>query len=424
MTGVTFVVRLPHSCRPYNRRVTYTADLHLHSRYARGTSPSLDLDSLSHWARLKGIDLLATGDFTHPAWLAELREKLTPVPGGLFAYGQVLFILGTEVSCVYQQGERTHRLHLLVYAPSFEAVDRLCAAFAPHGALASDGRPMLDLSGREVVEAALSADPRCEVVPAHAWTPWYSVYGSKGGFDSLEECFGDMLPHIHAVESGLSSDPAMNWRVPELDGLSIVSYSDAHSPPRMGRELTVFEGKPSYDGYRDALAEGRIASTVEFFPEEGKYHYDGHRKCKVCQAPEVTAAQGERCPACGRKLTLGVAYRLEALAGRVPAVELAPDGLLRDPAGVRPPFRRLVPLQEIIAQALGNGVGAKKVQRAYAAIVERVGNELRVLQEAPLEAIASVAGERVADGVGRVRRGELSIQPGYDGAYGTVRIWD
>ncbi len=409
--------------------MTYVADLHLHSAYAMATSPSITLESMASWAAVKGVDLLAAADFTHPAWLAELKAKLEPLDDGLFALraaapSAARFVLGTEVSCVYRQGGRTRRLHLLVLAPDFGAVDRLCAALAPYGKLASDGRPTLSLSAREVVAAALGADERCEVIPAHAWTPWYSVYGSKGWFDSLAECFGDMLPHVHAVETGLSSDPSMNWRVPELDGLSIVSFSDAHSSPRMGRELTVFEGERSYDGLRTALADGAIAYTVEFHPEEGKYHYDGHRKCGVCQHPATTLETGERCPVCGRALTLGVLHRMEALSARPAAVERGADGMLSDPAGARPPFRRLVGLEEVIAEAMGHGRGSKGVQQTYARLVTSVGSELHVLTAAPVDAIASVAGERVADGVARSRAGDVAISPGYDGVYGTVQLWE
>ena len=324
----------------------YVADLHIHSSYARGTSPQLTLENLASWAAIKGIDLLATGDFTHPAWLAELQSKLAQRPDGLFTLkaapvdsgGQppaVRFLLGTEVSCVYPQGGRTRRVHLLVYAPDFDAVARLCQALEPWGDLSFDGRPTLALSVRDLVEAVLGADARCLVVPAHAWTPWYSVYGSIGGFDSLAECFADMLPHLCAVESGLSSDPAMNWRVPELDKLAIVSFSDAHSLNRLGREVTVFEGELSYEGFTQAMREGHIAYTVEFHPQEGKYYFDGHRRCQVCQSPEETLRQGVRCPRCGRKFTLGVAHRLEKQAGRG-AEESWAGGLVADPAGGRP----------------------------------------------------------------------------------------
>ena len=408
--------------------MSFLADLHLHSRYAMGVSKALDLAVLARGARAKGIDLLATGDFTHPAWLTELKTELRPVGGTeLFTWRGApsgpRFLLGTEVSCVYQQDGRTHRLHLLIHAPSFEAVDRLCTGLSPYGKLASDGRPTLSLSGRDLVEAVLGADPRCVVTAAHAWTPWYSVYGSKGGFDSLAECFGDMLPHVAALETGLSSDPSMNWRVPELDSLAIVSYSDAHSAPRLGRELTAFDADLSYEGYRRALGEGGIAYTVEFYPQEGKYHLDGHRRCGVCQEPSVTLERGEECPVCGRGLTVGVASRMEALARRPLSVERGEDGWLRDPSGVRPPFRRLVPLIQVLAAGLGKGEQTKTVRAAYDALITQVGPELHLLMDAPLDAIAKAAGERAAEGVARVRAGELVIEPGYDGVYGTVRIW-
>ncbi|MDA1216382.1 MAG: endonuclease Q family protein, partial [Chloroflexi bacterium] len=291
--------------------MTFIADLHIQSRFAMGVSPKLDLATLSYWAKLKGIDLLATGDFTHPTWLAELRSQLKPETDGLFSYDGVRFILGTELSCVYQQNDRTRRLHLLLYAPDFEAVDRLRERLSPWGNLESDGRPTLGISAHDLVQTALEADPRCVVIPAHVWTPWFGVYGSKGGFDSLAECFGDMLPNIHAIETGLSSDPGMNWLIPELKGMTIVSSSDAHSAPRLGREATVFDTELSYEGFQQAVEKGRVAYTLEFYPEEGKYHYDGHRKCGVRQHPEVTAAQNGRCPVCKRKLTVGVASRIE-----------------------------------------------------------------------------------------------------------------
>ena len=417
--------------------MSYTADLHLHSSYARATSPSLDLPTMTKWARIKGIDLMAAADFTHPTWLATLERELVPVEGDLFVLdpaiggaAQPRVILGTELSCVYPQGERSRRIHLLVFAPDFAAVHRLCQALAPHGSLHADGRPMLRLSGRGVVEAALEADPRCVVVPAHAWTPWYSVYGSRGGFDSLEECFGDLTGHIHAVETGLSSDSSMNWRVPELDGLALVSFSDAHSPQRMGRELTVFSGEPSYDNFREALmggahggVQGGVEYTVEFYPEEGKYHYDGHRKCQISQHPAVTLERGERCPVCGRKLTVGVLHRMEALSGRPMSAARGVDGYWRDPLAKRAPFRRLVPLDEVIAAATERGASTKGVRLLYDELVDAEGSELRVLAEASFEAIAAVAGERVAQGVLRARTGQVEITPGYDGLYGDIKLF-
>jgi uncharacterized protein (TIGR00375 family) len=405
----------------------------MHSSYAMATSPSITLEGMAAWAAIKGIDVLAASDFTHPAWLAELKGKLVPAGDGLYTLrepepaARIRFMLGTEVSCVYPQDGRSHRLHLLLFAPDFEAVDRLCAALERHGNLASDGRPILRLSGRDVVEAALAADPRCEVIPAHAWTPWYSVYGSKGGFDSLAACFGDLLPHVHAIETGLSSDPAMNWRVRELDDLALVSFSDAHSPARMGRELTVFAGEPGYASFREALRSGpsdHIGYTVEFYPEEGKYHYDGHRKCAVCRHPAQTLELGERCPVCGRTLTLGVLHRMEALSTRAAtAVVRGEDGLLRDPSGVRPPFRRLVPLREIIAEAIGRGPQTKRVDALYLDLVHAGGSELAVLERMPPGAIAKATGERIAEGVAKARVGDLEIAPGYDGLYGSVRLW-
>jgi len=329
-------------------------------------------------------------------------------------------ILGTEVSCIYPQGGRSHRVHLLLFAPNFEVVHKLCAAFAAHGSLIADGRPMLKMSSRDVLATALNIDDRCEVVPAHAWTPWYSVYGSKGGFDSLADCFGDLVGEIHAVETGLSSDPSMNWRVPELDGVSLVSFSDAHSAQRMGREFTVFTGEPTYDSFRQALVDGAIDHTVEFFPEEGKYHYDGHRKCGVCQQPAVTLERGDRCPVCGRMLTIGVLNRIESLSRKPDTVQQSESGLFVDPAGRRPPFRRLVPLVEVIAAALGRGPATKGVRAVYDQLIAHLGTESHLLQHATSDAIAAIAGERVALGVIAAREGRVTIEPGYDGVYGTV----
>ena len=295
----------------YNLPMTYVADLHTHSPYARGTSSQLTFENLARWAKFKGIDLLASGDFTHPAWFRETGEKLRDAGNGLFELGGVSFILGTEVNCVAPQGGRNRRVHLLVLAPHLPAVERINAALASRGKLGSDGRPTLRISPKDLVSLLLDIVSRCMVVPAHLWTPWFGLYGSKSGFDSIEECFEDMAGHIHAVETGLSSDPAMNWRMPSLDGVSIVSFSDAHSLPKLGRELTVFPGRPSYDGLSEALKAQNIAYTVEFFPQEGKYHYSGHRKCGVRLSPEQIDRNGRRCPTCNGLLTLGVMQRVE-----------------------------------------------------------------------------------------------------------------
>ena len=402
--------------------MTYAADLHLHSRFARGTSRELNFENLSRWARIKGIDLLASADFTHPAWFQETRRKLTETGDGLYEYGGVRFILGTEVNCVGEQGGRHRRVHLLVFAPGLDTVERINTALSPYGRLESDGRPTLQLSPRALVSTLLDLDARCLVVPAHAWTPYFGVFGSKSGFDSLEECFGDAAGHIYAIETGLSSEPAMNWRIPELDDVSIVSFSDAHSLPRLGRELTVFGGELSYNGLADSLRTQDIAYTVEFFPEEGKYHYSGHRKCDVSLSPQEVERNGIRCPECGRRITLGVMQRVDELAAR--EVQARPDegGYTRARNG-RPPFKMMVSLQQIIAEGLGVGPTAKRVRDPYFRLVGEFGSELSVLTKASIGDIAGVSGEKIAEGIARVRRGDISIEAGYDGRYGTVKVW-
>lgn len=402
--------------------MTYVADLHLHSPYAMGTSSRLSFESLAHWARRKGIHLLASADFTHPAWFEETRSKLHDDGDGLFTYDGVRFVLGTELSCVAPQGGRSRRVHVLAFAPSIDAVSLINTRLADYGRLDADGRPVLRLTPRELLMLLLDVDPRCLLIPAHAWTPWYGIYGSKSGFDSLEECFGDAAGHVHAIETGLSSDPAMNWQVSELDSRSIVSFSDAHSPQKMGREMTVFGGELSYDGLAAALRSQRIEYTVEFYPEEGKYHHSGHRKCGVSLSPREVAVNGQRCPVCGRPLTLGVLQRVEELGAADANAEPGRDGLVRSDSG-RPPFRNLVGLAEILSQALGFGVNTKSVRACYDRLVGEIGNELAVLVNASLDDVERIAGDRVAEGVGRVRNGDLTIEPGYDGRYGSVRIW-
>ena len=400
----------------------YAADLHVHSSYAFSTSRDLNFDTLARWARIKGIDLLASADFTHPVWFRETAGKLRDTGDGLYEYGGVRFVLGTEVSCIARQGGRHRRVHLLLFAPSLDTVERINDALASRGKLESDGRPTLHMRPRDLVATLMDLDPRCLVIPAHAWTPWFGVYGSKSGFDSLEECFGDTVGRIRAIETGLSSDPAMNWRVPELDDRSIVSFSDAHSARRLGRELTVFHGEPSYAGLVDALDNQGIEYTIEFFPEEGKYHHSGHRRCDVRRSPDEVAELGEACPVCGRRLTLGVMQRMEDLALRDVAVRRGDDGLVRSPAA-RPPFRSMVSLAQILSEALGRGIQTKTVGAAYVKVIEAAGSELAALVSAPLADVERVAGERVAEGVGRVRRGKVAIEPGFDGLYGKVTVW-
>ena len=406
--------------------MTYSADLHLHSSYAYATSRDLNFENLAHWAKIKGIDLLASADFTHPEWFEESRSKLTETASGLYEHDGVKFVLGTEVNCVGSVNGRSRRVHILVLAPSLNTVARINKALSDRDAsLEGDGRPTLSLAPRDLTELLLYIDSRCLIIPAHAWTPWFGVFGSKSGFDSLEECFGDLTSHIHAVETGLSSDPAMCWRVPDLDGLSIVSFSDAHSLPKMARELTVFNGEPSYDGLAEALRTQDIAYTIEFFPEEGKYHNSGHRKCGVSYDPSEVASNGRACPVCGRAMTLGVRQRVEELARR--EIDASPDdyGLVRHPHG-RPPFRSMVSLQQILSEVTGVGINTKRVRTAYMSLIESFGTELDVLLDAPSSEIAAALpqyGERLAEGILKVRAGDIYVQPGFDGQYGVVKVW-
>ncbi len=396
---------------------------------------------MAAWARAKGIDVLATGDFTHPAWLAEIENKLEPAEEGLFrlkrefepedgqgtyvpapvaAAGRpVRFFLSTELSCIYKKGGRTRRLHLLVFAPSVAAVKRLAAVLEKRNFnLRSDGRPILGLDAKEVVKMALATDPRCLVVPAHAWTPWFSVFGSESGFDSLEECFEELTPEIHAIETGLSSDPPMNWRLSALDRVMLVSNSDAHGLANLGREANAFDlDEPGYAAITDILAKRdrkRFLYTIEFFPEEGKYHVDGHRACDFFCDPSETERHRGLCPRCGKGLTRGVLGRVHALADRAEGAE--PEG--------RVDFKRIVPLQELAAEALDKGKTCKAAAETYRRLINGVGPEFDVLIDAPLEDIAAVGGARVAEAVGRMRGGRLAIRPGYDGVFGEVKIFD
>ena len=382
------------------------------------TSPALDLRSLAEAASQKGIDLLAAPDFTHPAWREEMRSELTPVADGVYASHGANFMLVTEVACIWRHADRSRRVHLLLMAPSLEAADRISESLAKYQRLESDGRPMLKISAERLCQVALDADERCAVIPAHVWTPWYGVYGSKSGFDSLEECFGEYLFMVPAIETGLSSDPAMNWSVEDIGDRAIVSFSDAHSPGTIGRELTVLDANAEYGSIRSALFENRVVETIEFHPEHGKYHLNGHRKCGVRLEPHVTPPDG-RCPKCGRPLTLGVLQRVNELSSGKVEVTLGEDGLKHGPPG-KAPFRSLVPLRELLSQALEVGINTKKVANAYSELVNGAGGELRVLTEATDAEISAIAGERVAHAVTAVRKGAVRVEAGYDGVYGTV----
>ncbi|MDE2779046.1 MAG: endonuclease Q family protein [Chloroflexota bacterium] len=410
--------------------MSFVADLHLHSSYAYATSSALSLENLALWAGYKGIDLLSTADFTHPRWIQELKSKLVESPNGAYRYQGVAFVMGTEVSCVFRQDGRGRRIHLLVFAPSIEVAEKLTASFARYGNLHSDGRPTLALSAADATSVCLETDPGCLVIPAHAWTPWYGIFGSKSGFDSLPEAFGDMLEHIPAIETGLSSDPEMNWSVPELADKAIVSFSDAHSLPKLGRELTVFAGEPGFEDLERGLKSRGVEFTVEMYPEEGKYHFDGHRKCGVSFDPARTRREGDNCPNCGRAMTLGVAHRVMDLAGSTqwPAASSLPTGTAALPTcGVpspegRPTFVRMVPLIDIISAARNRGPATRGVLAEYQQLVSAIGSEYRTLLWAPESELSEVSDDNMADAILRVRRGEIHVEPGYDGVYGKVSI--
>ncbi len=402
--------------------MSYAADLHLHSPFAYACSKNLTLENLAAWAKIKGIQLLASGDFTHPAWRKELGRKLKPDGQGLYVYDDVHFVLGTEVSCVYSQGGKVRRVHLLLLAPDFHTVDRIIQTLAAvKNNLESDGRPTLGMSARDFTALALDVNPDCMIIPAHVWTPWYGAFGSKTGFDDLEECFQDMACQINAVETGLSSDPAMNWSVPWLEDKAIVSFSDAHSPAKLGRELTVFQGELSYRGLAESLARQAIAYTVEFYPEEGKYHYSGHRKCGVRQSPDDTAKSGAVCPKCGRPMTLGVLHRIRGFSDGPAHATRGADGFVQH-SKQRPPFIQLLPLVEIIAGVMGVGPSAKRVRAEYLRLTRELGSEMDVLMSVEADALSRTAGEELTRAVLRARTGKVAIEPGYDGEYGKVSL--
>jgi len=412
----------------------YHADLHIHSKYSRATSKNCDLEHLAFWARKKGIAVVGTGDFTHPAWLAELKEKLVPAEPGLFrlrddieqgiakklpaaCQGPTRFMLSVEISTIYKKGESTRKIHHLIYVPDFAAADRVVERLGRIGNIASDGRPILGLDSRHLLEIALESGPGSYLVPAHIWTPWFAVLGSRSGFDSITECYGDLADHIFAVETGLSSDPPMNWRISFLDRYRLVSNSDAHSPAKLGRETTLFEGEPDYYGLRRALETGEgYVGTVEFFPEEGKYHLDGHRKCGVRLTPEETKANEGRCPVCGQPVTVGVMHRVDALADRTESE--AP------PPATAGSVSNLVPLPEVLSEIVGSGPSSQKVGRNYERLLAALGDELSILGELPLEDIERAESSLLAEAIARLRAGKVICDAGYDGEYGVIRLFE
>jgi len=411
----------------------FIADFHIHSRFSRATSRQMTLPRLHAWAQRKGLRVLGTGDFTHPRWMEELREQLVPDDSGLYRLrpelareadeavpascrGEVSFLLTAEISNIYKKSGRTRKVHNLIFARDLSAAARISAALQRIGNIASDGRPILGLDSKHLLELVLEQGPDAFLVPAHAWTPHFSVLGAFSGFESVEECFEDLTPHIFALETGLSSDPAMNWRVSSLDRFALISNSDAHSPEKLGREANLFDAQPSFDGIRAALASGDghgFLGTLEFYPQEGKYHYDGHRACGARLSPEETERHGGLCPRCGRKVTLGVSHRVCDLADR-------PEGFR--PRG-KPSFERLVPLGEVLGEVLGAGPSTRRVADVYDRLLHRFGSELEILRRTPPDRLEAAGIPGLAEAIRRVREGRVHIAPGYDGEYGTITIF-
>ena len=404
-------------------------DLHIHSRFSMATSKEGTPENLDFWARKKGISLIGTGDFTHPAWRAELRERLIPEGNGLYRLKEeyvkeesrkfsgegTRFVVSGEISSIYKKNGKTRKVHNVILLPGLEAADAMAQRLEKIGNIHSDGRPILGLDSHDLLEMMLDVCPEGILIPAHIWTPHFSVLGAKSGFDSVEECFEELAPYIHALETGLSSDPAMNWRISKLDRYQLVSNSDAHSPSKLGREANLLDIDCSYEGLYRAIQTGEgLEGTVEFFPEEGKYHFDGHRKCGVSLSPVEAERLGGICPVCGKKLTMGVDHRVEQLADRAEGF-VKKDGKKNE---------SLVPLPEVISTCMGYSAASKKVQGCFEQMIQTLGTEFDILRNVPSEDIKSCAGERIAEGIENVRTGNVKRIPGYDGEYGKIELFD
>ncbi|OIO47886.1 MAG: DNA helicase UvrD [Candidatus Portnoybacteria bacterium CG06_land_8_20_14_3_00_39_12] len=418
----------------------FFADFHIHSKFSRATSKDMDLEVLDKWAQIKGVHVLATGDFTHPQWFSDLKSKLIPAEPGLFklkssaiALGKhnpalsnlpsisqkqpTRFILSAEISCIYSKNNRTRKIHLVILSPDFDTVDKINTYLGWIGNLKSDGRPILGLDAQEAAKIVFNVNPECVIIPAHIWTPWFSLFGSKSGFVDIEECFEKYTKNIFALETGLSSDPKMNWRWSRLDKYALVSNSDSHSPARIGREANQFDCDLSYRGIVNALknkASKQFLQTIEFFPEEGKYHYDGHRLCKVVFSPQETKKAKGLCPKCGKPVVVGTMSQIDDLANR--------------PLGEKPKYavdyQNLIPLQEIVGAALGLGAGTKAVWQEYKELINYFGTEFNVLLNATESQISATSNSQIAEAMRRVRQGQVKIAPGYDGEYGKIKIFD
>ena len=405
------------------------ADLHIHSRFSMATSREGTPENLDFWARKKGISLIGTGDFTHPVWREELKERLVTEGNGLYRLRDeyvkeesrkfpgkgTRFVVSGEISSIYKKNGKTRKVHNVILLPSLEAADAMAQRLEKIGNIHSDGRPILGLDSHDLLEMMLDVCPEGILIPAHIWTPHFSVLGAKSGFDSVEECFEELAPYIHALETGLSSDPAMNWRISKLDRYQLVSNSDAHSPSKLGREANLLDIDCSYEGLYRAIQTGEgLEGTVEFFPEEGKYHFDGHRKCGVSLSPVEAERLGGICPVCGKKLTMGVDHRVEQLADRA-------EGFVKKDGKK---YESLVPLPEVISACMGYSTASKKVQGCFEQMIQTLGTEFDILRNVPSEDIKSCAGERIAEGIENVRTGNVKRIPGYDGEYGKIELFD
>jgi uncharacterized protein (TIGR00375 family) len=401
------------------------ADLHIHSKYSRATSPEMEVERLVPWARRKGIDILATGDCFHPLYFSDLKNKLEEDGTGLLklkgthgAQQGTRFMLSGEISCIYKDKEKTRRLHILILALDFSTIEKIISELTKRGCnLKSDGRPIIGLSAKALAQICFEANEKTLVIPAHAWTPWFAIFGSKSGYDSIEECYEELTPHIYAIETGLSSDPAMNWRLSQLDKVALISNSDAHSPANLGREANVFDlNELTYDEIFQAVKNKdprKFLFTVEFFPQEGKYHFDGHRLCRFVCSPAESKRYKNICPKCKKELVLGVDHRVDDLADR--PVEFQPERAIS--------FKSIIPLMEIIAECLGKKKSARAVIEKYNEIVSAGASEFNVLLDLARPEIEKIAGPMIGEAIMRMREGKVTAQPGYDGEYGVIRVF-
>ncbi|MEO0094444.1 MAG: endonuclease Q family protein [candidate division WOR-3 bacterium] len=392
------------------------ADLHIHSRFSRATSQEMSIPKIAEYAKLKGIGMVGTGDFTHPEWLKELKEYLQ-FKDGIYEYSGVRFVLSVEVNNIYTKDGKLRRIHNIIFAPDFQTAEKINNFLCRFGKLEVDGRPTLSLATDEMLKALLDISPDIFLVPSHIWTPWFSLFGSNSGFDSIEECFGSLSDKVFALETGLSSDPAMNWRLSCLDRFTLISNSDAHSPNRLGREANVFSEGLNYQGLKSVLESkdrSKFLYTIEFYPEEGKYHYDGHRRCQVRLSPKEARLNNNLCPVCSRSITVGVLHRVEMLADR-------PEGFIPEN---KIPYKNLIPLEEIIAEAIGVGRETVGVKNEYMRLCKLFGSEFEILLNTPIEELKNNTQEKIALGIEKARKGNVIINPGYDGEFGTIKLFE